>query len=145
MPARTLKDKLWILIAALTICGCGGGKYPTYRAGGRVTFADGKPLTTGWISFRALDSENVTARGQIQPDGTFELTTFTRGDGAVEGRHQALVMAQVYRNEREAPQGTPPPPPLIDTRFSSFESSGLEFTVTNVPEQNQFNIQVTPP
>jgi hypothetical protein len=135
-----------IFAVALAMTGCGSSKQPTYRAIGRVTFADGTPLTTGWVSFRPMDSEaKISAKGQIQPDGTFELMTFTPGDGAVEGRHQAMVMAAIVQDGRQLPQPGPPPAPLIDPRFAGYDTSGLEFTVTTDPEQNQFAIQVKPP
>jgi hypothetical protein len=131
---------LWVI----WIAGCDTGKLPTYRVHGKVVFADGTPLTTGWVSFRALDAQgNVTARGPIQPDGTYELSTFSERDGAVKGRHQVLVTAPVYRNVREESTGAQPP--LLDSRYSNFQTSGLEFIVTTVPEQNQFDVLVTSP
>jgi hypothetical protein len=133
-----------LAVASLAVTGCGGGKRPTYPTEGKVVFPDGTLLTTGWVSFRAVGSEtNVSARGMIQSDGTFELTTFTPGDGAVEGRHQAVVTALVSRNERRMPQHDPPPAPLIDPRFGSYDTSGLEFVVSTDANQNQFVIEVT--
>lgn len=143
---HALAAKLICIATAMIVAGCSGGKEPTYPARGTIAFSDGKPLTTGWVSFRSLDSgKNVTARGPIQSDGSFELTTFFPADGAVEGRHQALVAAVPFQNEREVPINTRPPPPLVDQRFSSFQTSGLEFVVSNEPEKNWFEIQVTPP
>jgi hypothetical protein len=135
---RTIIGSLIIL----TLLGC-GGKQTTYRAGGKVKYGDGTPVTTGWVSFRSLNAEkeNVVARGAIQTDGTFELTTFKPGDGAVEGRHRAMVMALNPRNERTGASG-PPPPPLVSSRYSNYETSGLEFTVTDSPSQNRFEIVV---
>ena len=133
--------------AAVVVAGCGGSKQPTYRAGGKVAFSDGTPLSGGWVSFWSLDADkNVTARGAIQSDGTFELTTFARGDGAVEGRHQALVVPLIRVDRGDLVVGkSPPPPPPVDRRFSNFETSDLKFTVTDDPQQNQFEIVVTPP
>jgi hypothetical protein len=72
--------------------GCGNYKAKTYPAGGRVTFQNGTEVTSGTVSFRPLEGElKTSARGEIQPDGSFELTTFTAGDGALPGRHEVLV------------------------------------------------------
>jgi hypothetical protein len=134
--------------AAVFVAGCGGGKQPTYPAGGKVVFSDGTPLPGGWVSFRALDADKkVSARGPIQSDGTFELTTYKPGDGAVEGQHQALVVPviRVDRGDLAAGAKPPPSPPPIDKKFSNFETSGLEFMVTNDPRKNEFDIVVTPP
>ena len=146
--SRVAANLNWILVTVLVLVGCGGGKQPTYRAGGNVRFTDGTPLTAGWVSFRSLDDEkHVAATGNVKFDGTFELTTFSPGDGAVAGRHQALVMAPVFRNERETLPYEPTklPAPLVDRQYSNFETSGLEFVVTTNPTENQFAIQVTPP
>ena len=43
--------------------------------------SQGKPLTEGQIVFEP-DNSGREAHGSIQPDGTFELSTFAKGDGA---------------------------------------------------------------
>ena len=35
--------------------------------------------------------------------------------------------------------------PVLDSKFSSFEASGLKFTITDNPQQNRFEIVVTQP
>jgi hypothetical protein len=56
---------------------------------GKVTYK-GKPLTQGEIVFEP-DSAGREAHGNILPDGSFELTTFKQGDGAVPGTHRIAV------------------------------------------------------
>jgi hypothetical protein len=131
-------------VAALVflVAGCGGSKIPTYRAGGKVTFPDGKPLARGSVMFRTADGGRATARGQIQPDGSFKLSTFAPDDGAVAGKHQVLVVVPLLGTDPEGP--APPTPSPIDPRFAGYETSGLEFIV-NDSGQNQFEIVVTPP
>ncbi len=119
--------------------GCGGGGSTTYPVTGRVTFPDGKPLSTGTVEFQPVapsgDGEKpsanptgrISARGMIQADGSYALGTFGTDDGAVEGKHRVLVTP-----------GLPPGPinpaspskPVIHSRFQRYETSGLEFTVT---------------
>jgi hypothetical protein len=134
----------WTFVALLValFVGCDHSGTPTYRTGGTVKYEDGSPLFAGTVSFRLLDSaEGSSARGDVQPDGSFELTTFTLGDGAVLGRHQAVVVLPT-QGGRPGFQ-LPAPPPPIAPRFASFETSGLEFTVTDSPEKNRFEIVVT--
>jgi hypothetical protein len=127
---------LCLLLLAFAI-GC-GSKATTYPAGGKVVHADGKPVSNGSVTFRSQAGERpVTARGPLQQDGTFKLTTFASNDGAVAGKHQALVSVTVVEGDFS--------PPRIDPRYTHFETSGLEFTVTTDPVQNDFLIQVTPP
>jgi hypothetical protein len=131
----------------LLVVGCGkAGKYPTYWVGGKVSFPDGTPLTKGSVTFRPVDSSApVTSRGEIKPDGTYELSTFSQGDGATAGRYEVMVMALPAYNARTAPPGSPPPPLLIDSRFSNYSTSGLAFNVTTDPGKNQYDIVVTRP
>lgn len=136
---RTLFSLFSSVQCVLLICAVGcEGKATTYPAGGKVTFENGKPLTDGWVHFRSQNGDTpVTARGLIQSDGTFKLMTFKTDDGAVEGKHQALVTVTVVEGDLR--------PPVIDRRFNDFSESGLEFTVTSDPVKNDFLIVVTPP
>ena len=75
------------LCRLLSCWGCGQADGPwsgqTVPVKGKVTYK-GKPLTQGTVS----SSPRIPAarpHGNIQPDGTFVLTTFKEGDGAVAG------------------------------------------------------------
>ncbi|WZO98418.1 hypothetical protein EP7_005479 [Isosphaeraceae bacterium EP7] len=82
---------------ALLASGCGGGAgegahvAATLPVRGKVTYK-GKPLAGGAIRFEPEDSGRE-AHGEIGPDGTFVLTTFRAGDGAVSGLHRVAVTA----------------------------------------------------
>ena len=87
------------IVLAILAClqGCGSDHPPTYPVSGKVVFEDGKPLTTGGlVLLESVVTEGlpVNARGTINADGTFELTTFEDGDGAVAGKHRMLVRPQ---------------------------------------------------
>jgi hypothetical protein len=86
----------WILPAALSaaVCwGCGpagsGSAANLIPVKGKVTYK-GKPLTKGTIKF-VPDGYGREARGSIQSDGTFVLTTTKDGDGAVAGEHHVSL------------------------------------------------------
>ena len=137
-------------VLCMLIGGCGGGgPVPTYQVKGTVTFPNGTPLPGGLVEFKAVSSEhNISARGHIQPDGTFEMETFTLADGAIEGDHLVAVMPPEPQGmrDRDAMGLTPPViPEIIDRKFSRFETSGIKFTVTRDPAKNQLHIQVTRP
>jgi hypothetical protein len=55
---------------------------------GKVTYK-GKALTNGSVSFEP--DAGRQAHAEIQPDGTFELSTFKAGDGAVAGTHRVSM------------------------------------------------------
>ena len=131
-----------LALALITFVGCGGNETPTYPAGGQVRFPDGAPLDEGWVEFESLDGDNsMSARGQIQPDGTFQLGTFEPGDGAVAGEHRVVVVVPVSEAAALNPAAYPR---RIAPRFSDFEQSGLRFTV-QADGQNQFEIEVEAP
>ena len=63
---------------------------PTYKTTGKVLFSDGKLLEGGTIVFESVDHP-VTARSVIGLDGTFTLSTYGKGDGAVAGKHRVAI------------------------------------------------------
>ena len=83
-------------VFALIASGCGdGGEGPhvaaTLPVRGKVTYK-GRPLAGGVVRFEPEDSGRE-AHGEIGPNGTFVLTTFRNGDGAVSGVHRVAVTA----------------------------------------------------
>ena len=87
----------------------------------------GKPLPNGDILFVA-DELGPTATGQIQPDGSYYLTTFSDGDGAVPGGHRIMVSALAPTPPGADPAGTLPPP-LVPGKYGDYTRSGLTATV----------------
>jgi hypothetical protein len=76
-----------MLVGATSGCDTGAGApAQLVPVKGKVTYK-GQPLTRGVVRFRPVDSGRQ-ASGQIQPDGSFMLSTFKDGDGAAIGRHQ---------------------------------------------------------
>lgn len=127
----------------IALAGCGHTSRPTYRTGGKVVFPDGKPLVGGMVEFRSAGAEHtVVARGQVQPDGSFQLSTYRPNDGAVEGEHSALVAPFAPMGHMEEMKGAPM---VIDSRFTQFDTSGWKFTVVSDTTKNRFVLQVEHP
>ena len=89
----------FVLCLVLTASGCqrGDGRdlssYSFHPVKGRV-LAKGQPLTKGTITFFPLGDPNFAASGEIQPDGTFELTSMMLGRierGVPEGKYRVTV------------------------------------------------------
>jgi hypothetical protein len=80
-----------MLLAASAGCGTSSGAFTgaTVPVKGTVTYK-GKALTQGEVVFEP-ESGGREAHGTIQPDGSFELTTYGPGDGAVIGTHRVAV------------------------------------------------------
>ena len=98
-------------------------------------------MNSGHLEFRPVDSEHLfVARATIQSDGTFQLSTFEQGDGAIEGEHEVLARSMFVV------VGTPVfEPDAIDEKFTQYSTSEIRFTVTQDPAQNQFKIVVERP
>jgi len=92
-------------------CGSGGGTRPLLgTTHGTITYK-GKPVPRGTVSFTPMAGERggasgVPAIGQIQSDGSYELTSYDTGDGAVLGQHFVTIKAQ---GETKKMHGMPRP------------------------------------
>lgn len=138
------------MIVVVCVAGCGEGHPPTYEVTGQVVFPDGATLKDGGqVLFVSTDqSPVVKATGYFGPDGNFELTTFTQGDGAIAAHYQVAVIPKIPEDHedslvsaREYAKAMQP----IDTRFRNPGSSGLEFDVSAATAPHVFRIEVTAP
>src|SRR5262245_40133458 len=73
-----------LLIAA----GCNSGK--PVKVEGLVTL-EGKPVEGATVTFNPQSDQGHIAAGRTGSDGTFRLTTFTSGDGALAGDYQVTI------------------------------------------------------
>jgi hypothetical protein len=109
--------------------GCGPRNPSTFPVQGRVEFEDGSVAEIGSVEFRSMTgTERMTARGKIEKDGSFTLSTFEPGDGALPGDHQVIVQQMViteglahHQHGRRVPG-----------KYSDYGKSGLN---ANVKEQ----------
>jgi len=89
------KTCCWWALASLLAVGCGSDLPSTATVRGTVEF-DGKPLT-GFENASVLLTPRGgrMATGVIQADGSFELSSFGDGDGAIVGPAHLRVTATV--------------------------------------------------
>ncbi|MHC4877762.1 MAG: carboxypeptidase regulatory-like domain-containing protein [Planctomycetota bacterium] len=135
MRISTAVSALLLLAGA---CGCSDSQVPTWPVSGKVVLEDGTPLETGTVEF-ASDDGIHTARGTVQSDGSFRLTTFRDGDGAVAGAHDVVVIQLI--STEDLPMHQHDHGPTIDPRFAHYDRSGLRFTV-KPEDDNEFRIVV---
>ena len=141
-----MNQKFSLLIAALLLIslsvGCGGNVTVT----GKVTFADGTPLTEGTVVFQ---TPMMVSKGRIQEDGTYTLSTGEE-KGIPRGSYQVSISGLgLPRVESFMPPGamtpriraTPTVSP-IDSKYFNPDTSGL---VCEVKGRTTFNITVEPP
>jgi hypothetical protein len=114
-----------LLSAFLGGCG-GGGPYPVE---GQVVWEDGSPakeLAGSHVVFD-LPEKHTSARGIVQADGTFRLTTTKPNDGALAGTYKVVVIET--RKPLGGPDSDAIAPGVMDVRFYDPATSGLEATV----------------
>lgn len=94
----------------------------------------------GTIETKSRDL-GINARGSIQKDGSFQLTTFEPNDGAVAGWHDCVVIQVVMHGEELA--GKVSKYGIVDPKHNSYATSGISFEVK--PEgTNEIKLQVQP-
>jgi hypothetical protein len=150
-PARRRLVPLACLACAL-LGGCGGPRLA--KVTGKVTYGS-KPVTGGKIMF--YPESGRMALGEIGPDGTYTLTTFKPGDGALVGPHRvAIESTRVGPGNMETPKsfeeelkGVPPGGKilvagkvewLVPEKYSRPENSGLTAKVENRPNEINFDL-----
>jgi hypothetical protein len=132
MPINLPIRMLLAASCCLACWGCGPGSGTTASlipVKGKVTYK-GQPLTTGVIKFEP-DGYGREARGKIQSDGTFVLTTFKDGDGVVAGHHAVTVLDTGIKSARNA----------VAKKYGEAASSGLTADVDADHTEFAFNLQ----
>ena len=86
---------------ALSLClmaGCqpAGKKMPAmHPVEGKVVYKTGQPLNGGAVKFESQTDQSFTTTGEIQPDGSFSLSTFVekeRVKGVPPGEYRVTVV-----------------------------------------------------
>lgn len=129
-----------LLVLPLLLAGCGSDDPPVYPVTGRVVFRTGPPVTGGVIEFRP-DKGGPAARGKIEADGRFTLTTGTR-PGAVAGVHKVTLVQLTTDGATARHAATGHGKAVVHPKYAAADKSGLTRTVE--PADNQFQIEVDP-
>ena len=96
---RTSGGVLFTAIA-LTLAGCGSSRdpnwLPVFPTSGKVQFKGAAPVGAYVALYpkpgkAPATSQSVVPRGQVQPDGTFALSSYTTSDGAPPGEYVATI------------------------------------------------------
>lgn len=109
----------------LSCLGC-SSQLPTYEVQGRVEFENGRPVVMGLVECQSIE-HSLNARGNIQSDGSFTLTTFEAEDGAVAGKHKCVVIQMVIGENISG--HAPSTVGVVDPMYASYATSGLRLEV----------------
>jgi hypothetical protein len=124
--------------------GCDPGKPKAYPVTGKIVFKGTGEVATGlaggYVCLQAVADSCNKPVGPIGDDGTFVLGTVVAGvnlGGVLPGEYRACVVPPTDTDTGQLRLG------LIDSRFASFDQSGLRLTI--VADKNDVTIEVEPP
>ena len=121
------------------MAGCRSKFKPTppkvYPVKGKVLLANGAPVSGGIITFHPKTTIGAEAWGEIGPDGSFQLTTLAKNDGALPGSYTVSVNP-FFKDGQPSVKPVSPVPP----KFASPETSDL--TVEVEAKDNELRIQL---
>lgn len=126
-------------LAVLALAGCSDDLPDRGEVSGTISF-QGKPLPGGTITFHP-QGEGNPAYGELQSDGTYELTTYEKGDGAVLGEH--IVTIEIFAGQAapSALPGSETRSSSIPKKYTSVEDSPLKFTVESGSNTANFELK----
>jgi hypothetical protein len=127
-------------LAALALVGCGGGGPQLGIVRGTVSYK-GKPVPNGTVMF--VPANGPSATGTINPDGTYTLTTYKAGDGAVLGTHKVVVAALADTRGRLPEDRDPLPPSIVPVKYTNIATTDLTRDVKE--GDNQFDLPLEDP
>ncbi len=94
--SNKMLKQIILLFGLLAIIGCAKDPHPErFPVSGTVKFSDGQPVRTGIVEFIPVDG-SLTATGQIETDGTYQLSTIANEDGAVPGDYIVVVKQFIF-------------------------------------------------
>ena len=131
-----------LLVLLSGLIGCETNEKPTfpvYPVKGTVKYADGKPLTDGWIEFTSQTGETKgrNSNSKIDKDGNFEMETFARGKGAYAGPVTAVISEPASEFDPEKGDVKKSEVKVLE-KYKNYETSGLKYEIEK--KDNTLNI-----
>lgn len=128
-----------LLTVPVLVCGCGKKRDPrlppTVGVTGNVIYRNA-PLEKGTITFHPQGGKGNPADGRLLEGGTFSLSTYTSGDGAVLGQHKVTI--QIPPRLDGEPAG---PMDTLPVEYTSVDETPLSAEVTE-GGKNHFEFKV---
>ena len=138
--------QLVLCLSVGVLLGCGESLPETTPVTGTVTFA-GKPLTSGDVTLHpqviAEGLPRRPARGSLDAAGTFQLSTFRSGDGAVPGTYHVTIHSYANRTDKFDDSGTFTPQWGIPRRYGDPNTSGLTVEISPDIKLESVSLELT--
>ncbi|MFM7149681.1 MAG: hypothetical protein ACKO23_07555 [Gemmataceae bacterium] len=116
-------------LLALCCSACKDNRPPVFPVEGKVVVA-GKPAQRALITLhpvKEFPGETLRPIGQVDEQGNFKLTTFSKEDGAPEGEYKVSVVC--YLASRSSPREDPVPVNVLPARYGNPETSQVRVQV----------------
>ena len=125
------------LALAVLACLVGCGESKTSPVNGRVKLKDGSDVSVlkGYSLTFESEGGKSSSVGEVNADGTFQLSTFGANDGAVPGKYRVAINPLINPNPDK-----PPTKSKLSAKYENLESSGL--TVEVKPGQNNIELEL---
>src|SRR4051812_42888985 len=127
-----------LLVTLLFVAGCNRGPKMT-PVTGKVIY-NGRPLEFGVVMFQPPSGQ--PAQGEIQPDGTFNMSTYRLNDGVVLAKHKVRIAC--YESMRpgivKGPGERTLGKPLVPEKYTLFDQSGLAADVNENNHEFTFEL-----
>jgi hypothetical protein len=109
-----------------------------YPARGEVVWSDGTPATELAVGFIS-EAARISARGEINPDGTFTLSSLKKDDGLPPGTYLVIVAPPVPNSsdDRAGPEARGRR--MFPRKYQSYSDSGLTVTVEAKSDRVRFS------
>lgn len=107
-------------LALALFVGCGESNPPTEKVTGTVTL-DGTPVEGATVTFVPDDPAIRPATGKTGADGTYTLTSFVAGDGAMAGSYKIKVTKFPSSAAPEPAPTAPAKDMSIEDQYAAFE------------------------
>jgi hypothetical protein len=135
-PGNRNASVYWALLfcAVANLFGCQNYEKETAIVRGTITL-DGNPVTKGTVMF--VPRAGRSGRGVIQADGTFQVSTYGDGDGAIVGENQVAVVV-VFGEDAKAEEVKMH---LLPVKYASTSTSGIVYDV-KAGEENQVHLKL---
>jgi hypothetical protein len=127
---------LWPLFIAICVClmlpGCGNKNPKTIQVQGKITYR-GKPLDKAEVQFSPISDKSQALRriasGEVDANGVYSLSTFTRGDGVLPGDYMVTVTPVKRKSGIDGEEVAPKPSALVPEVYLRTDTTPLKATI----------------
>ncbi|WP_442484367.1 carboxypeptidase-like regulatory domain-containing protein [Aeoliella sp. SH292] len=121
-----------LVLAAVVGCGPPDGQMAVYPVSGSVTVA-GQPAAGAKVTLIGLDEKFSDPKSPIPSatvaeDGSFEITSYTSGDGAPDGNYRVVILWEEAIPENADPESAPAPKDKLGGKYNH-DKSELKVTI----------------